>query len=123
MGLFGKKPPSGPDFAAIDSREKAEAAAARGELVPLMLMPQMFGGDDGAVNIVYVPPFAAELKERTDRNVILPLAQDGKVTSYTASPRYEGDSVVPNAIELKASNPGSFAWTIAIWGDALNTAD
>jgi hypothetical protein len=84
-------------------------------------MPAMFGGSDIEVNVVYVPAFAAELKDRTDRNVILPLAQEGKFRHYSARPEYEGTSFVPVAIRLEATDPGSFSWYLTIWGDAVQT--
>ena len=58
--MFGwlkkKKPPAdGPDFSAIDSREKAEELFRRGELEMLFLMPLEFGGIDDPRNVVFVP--------------------------------------------------------------------
>ena len=118
--FFKKKMPSGPDYTAVDSREKALALVARGELVSMLLLPETFGGDGAVHNVIHVPPFAAELKASTDQNVILPLALDGKITGYRAEPEYAGKSVVPIAIRLVGSNPGSFTWDIAIWGEALD---
>ena len=88
----------------------------------MLLMPAIFGGPDGELNAVYVPASAAELKDRTDRNVILPLAQEGKFKRYSARPEYEGVSVVPVAIRLEATDPGNFSWRLTIWGDAVQSA-
>ena len=109
----------GTDYSHVDSKEKAEELAARGELAPLYLLPAEFGGTDDVGNVVYVPPFVVELKRRTDMNVILPLIESGSVTRYEATPRYEGASFVPSAIEIRGSEPGDVTATLAIWGEAL----
>jgi hypothetical protein len=123
--MFGwfKKSKSGPDFSGIDSREKAEALVQKGELKKLLLLPSEFGGEDVPPNVVYVPAFAVELKASTDQNVILPLAQEGKVTRYNATPEYEGKSFIPAAINIVASEPGSFTYRLAIWGKALSESN
>jgi hypothetical protein len=41
------------------------------------------------------------------------------VSRYSATPSYQGDSFVPIAIHVTASEPGSFTQIIKIWGDAL----
>lgn len=115
-----RKSSSGPDFSDVDSKEKAVALFNNGELQKLLLMPPEFGGQDVAPNVVFVPAFAAELKASTDQNVVLPLAQQGKITRYSATPEYEGKSFIPCAINITASDPGSFAFKVAIWGKALN---
>ena len=118
MAWFRKSTPPGPDYAAVDSPEKARRLVEKGELVALLLLPEALGGENRAENVVYVPPFAAELKARADRNIILPQAADGRFTHYRAQPQYAGRSVVPVAIRLSASDPGSFSLDIAIWGVA-----
>lgn len=115
-----KKNKSGPDFSGIDSREKAEALIQKGELQKLLLLPSEFGGQDVPPNVVYVPAFAVELKASTDQNVILPLAQEGKITRYSATPEYVVKSFIPAAINIVASEPGAFTYRVAIWGKALN---
>ena len=114
---------TGPDYSMVDSRQKALARAVRGDLVPLQLLPAIFGGDDSAENLVFVPSFAADLKNRTDENVIAPLAREGKFTRYRATPEYWGNSFVPIAIRIVAEDPGSFAYDLAIWGEALERGD
>jgi len=112
-------PSAGPDFHHIDSREKAEALFRRGELTKVLLLPAAFGGEDVAFNVVYVPAFAAELKARLDQNTIMSLAQKGHITEYTATPEYEGNSVIPTLIRVSATNPGRFEGSIAIWGKTV----
>jgi hypothetical protein len=106
----------GPDWSHVDTQAKAEELVARGELVPLLLLPAEFGGDDDPGNVVYVPPFAIDLKRGFDMNTVLPLVESGKVTRYQAAPRYEGASFVPSAIDIQASEPGEVRMTLAIWG-------
>jgi hypothetical protein len=120
--LFGRKGGgggSGPDFSHVDSREKAEQLASRGELARLHLVPPEFGGTDDARNLVYVPPFVVALKQHADANVIAPLIREGRVRSYVARPQYEGASFVPASIEIRASDPSEFETSLRIWGPAL----
>lgn len=112
--------PNGPDFSSVTSAEQAEELSGQGVLARLMLMPDGFGGEDVPHNIVYVPGWVAEAKARVDQDVVQPLAAEGKVRTYSAVPEYEGESFVPVAIRVEASDPGSFITTIAIWGRALD---
>lgn len=119
---FRKKPPQpkGPDFSTVDSREKAVELFERGGLEKLFLMPQEFGGEDNALNTLYVPVGFANVKQGIDSNVIGPLAADGKITRYKAMPEYQGRSVIPIAIKITAFDPGEFTSIINIWGEALS---
>lgn len=110
-----KKQAVGPDFSALNSREKVEEAAQRGELVPMLLMPEEFGGEPIGPNLVFVPAWAAEQKERVDMGTILPLAQEEKISKYSAEPAYKGDSFVPSSITVRAHDPGDFTATINVW--------
>jgi hypothetical protein len=114
-------PPSrGPDFSAIDSREKAEALYRRGDLEKLFLMPLEFGGEDNPLNTLYVPVGLADVKAGIDSNIIGPLVAAGKVTRYEATPEYQGRSFIPIAVTIRAHDPGEFSSTINIWGEALD---
>lgn len=121
FGWLKKKAPQphGPDFSEIDSREKAEALFRRGDLEKLFLMPLEFGGEDNPLNTLFVPVGLAAVKAGIDRNVIGPLAAEGNITQYTATPEYQGKSFIPIAIKIVASDPGEFSTTINIWGAAL----
>lgn len=110
-----KKKSSGPDFSSLDSREKAEAAARQGDLVPMLLMPEEFGGEPIGLNVVFVPAWAAEQKRRIDMGTILPLGESGKISKYTAQPAYKGNSFIPSSITVRAYEPGEFTATIEIW--------
>ncbi len=67
------------------------------------------------------PPFAAELKKRTDEEIVRPLAAERKITRYNAKPVYSGQSFVPVAVTVHAYEPGDFTETIKIWGEGLKT--
>ena len=123
FGWFRKKPPraNGPDFSRIDSNTRAEESFRRGELAKLFLVPLEFGGAEDPLNTVYVPTWVPSIKEGIDNDVIRPLAEEGKVTAYRATPQYQGTSFVPSAIRIVASDPGEFSTTINIWGEALAT--
>ncbi|MGC3970162.1 MAG: hypothetical protein QM775_23390 [Pirellulales bacterium] len=121
FGWLRKKSPvpNGPDFSDIDSREKVEALFRRGDLEKLFLMPLAFGGEDIPANTLYVPVGLADVKARIDNNVIGPLAAEGRITKYTATPEYQGKSFIPIAIKIVAADPGEFVHELNIWGDAL----
>ena len=121
LGWSRKKSPipDGPDFSAIDSQEKAEELFRRGDLEKMFLMPLEFGGQEIPENTLYVPIGVAAIKSGVDNNIIGPLVAEGKVTQYTATPEYQGESFIPIAIKINASDPGEFSTTINIWGEAL----
>jgi hypothetical protein len=112
-------PKSGPDYRHIDTSAKAEMLCKQGGLKKLLLLPPDFGGEDAPPNVVFVPAFAAELKVRIDMSTVMPLAHKGQVSRYTATPEYEGKSVVPSLIRISATDPGCFEGTVAIWGRAV----
>lgn len=122
FGLFKKQSPepNGPDFSDIDSQAKAMELFERGDLEKLFLMPLEFGGTDNPLNTLYVPIGVADIKAGIDNNVIGPLVAKGRITKYTASPEYQGNSFIPIAIRIVASDPGEFSSTIKIWGEALS---
>lgn len=109
----------GPDPSGIDSREKTDAMFRGGHLTRLPMRPLEFGGEDHPLNVLYVPVWVAEMKSRTDNNVIAPLAAEGKVKQYKVAVEYQGKSVIPIAIRIVAWEPGEFSTTINIWGEAL----
>lgn len=111
FGWFKKKspPPNGPDFSEIDPQAKAEELFRRGELEKLFLMPLEFGGQYIPDNTLYVPVGVAAIKTGIDSNVIGPLATEGKITHYTATPEYQGESFIPIAVKIVASDPGAFS--------------
>ena len=83
------------------------------------MFPLEFGGPDEDVNVVYLPVGLGAMKTRIDMEVVQPLAEEGRITSYTATPEYQGRSFIPVSIRIRASDPGDFTYTLAIWGEAL----
>ena len=118
MGWFSRRRESkaGSDYSTIDSRRQLSRLARAGELVPLLLLPEIFGGDARDENVVFVPPFAANRKSEIDEQLIGPLAGEGKVTNYNAEPIYAGTSFVPTAIVVHAYGASTVHETIPIWG-------
>jgi hypothetical protein len=109
----------GPDYSAVTSREHVADLTAKGELIAMLMMPEALGGRAVPENLLYVPPFVAELKIQTDERVIYPMIRAGNVTRYNVEPVYSGRSFVPIAVKIHASEPGKFSTTIRIWGDGL----
>ena len=109
-----------PDYSGIDNMRKVGQLVDEGHLVKLHLLPLEFGGTDVPDNCIYVPPFVVEIKQRADRNIIMPLVEKGVVTRYIATPKYQGGSFVPCAIDIKALDPGNFNEIICIWGEGLS---
>jgi len=116
---MSKPRPNGPDFSGIDSQAKAEELFRNGDLEKVYLFPLEFGGEDVALNVLYVPIGVADIKSGIDNNVIGALAADGKITQYKAEPEYQGKSFIPIALKITAWDPGEFTTTINMWGDAL----
>ena len=121
--FFKKKPrgSDGPDFSDVDTAEKVQQLVRAGRLDKVLLLPEAFGGADIEVNVVYLPAGMGAIKARTDHNVVLPLAQEGKVTRYTATPTYAGKSRVPTSLLITAKDPGDFSVTLRCWGEGLKS--
>lgn len=109
----------GPDFSDVNSQAKALDLFQKGKLEKLFLLPPEFGGEDRPENVVFVPVGIAAVKASTDINVVGKLAAEGKVTRYSAKPKYAGDSFIPTSVEITATDPGSFTYVLAIWGEGL----
>ncbi|GGC94170.1 hypothetical protein [Chelatococcus reniformis] len=57
MGWFSRnRRAAWPDYSVVTSREEAVRLAETNELVPMLLLPEMFGGDTNPANVVFVPP-------------------------------------------------------------------
>ena len=119
MGLFDKfkkKQYDMPDFREIDSNEKAISLANKGILKPLYLMPLRFNGEESAGNRLFVPPVVVELKDRYD-DMVEELLVQGKVSSYSCTPEYKGESFIPFRLKIVAGKDGEdiFTEVINIW--------
>jgi len=105
------------DFSHIDSKEKVLAATEKGELLPILLFPEIFGGEAEEDNTVYVPP--GILGEHNQ--IIATLArfvEESLIDGLNVTPEYKGNSVVPSKIIIhtsKAEELGPFNPTIDIW--------
>jgi hypothetical protein len=104
----------GPDYTTIDSNEKAIALYQKGNLVKLYLMPIEFGGQDIAMNCVYVPQFVQIFKERFDL-MVGKMVEEGKQLNYSASPQYKGNSFIPSQILISVTGDAQFSEEIKVW--------
>jgi hypothetical protein len=102
------------DFSAVDSQKKAITLYEKGELFKIYMMPLEFGGDDDAVNTLYVPKFVQEFKTKVDKK-IEDLLMDGQRLGFTAEPEYKGNSFVPSKLKIMVTGDTEFTETIAIW--------
>ena len=112
FGWFRKKEnQSALDYSEIDSNEKAIDLFEKEKLAKLYLMPLEFGGQDHAMNILYVPEFAVLFKARFD-GMIENLLQQRKKLSYSASPEYKGKSFIPSKLNITVKGDIQFSETI-----------
>jgi hypothetical protein len=114
-------PANGRDYSAVTSREEAWRWVERGELVALLLCPEMFGGDDRVENVVFVPAWAAEAKRRIDEDVVVPGVKAHRFTNYSCLPTHQGQSFVPTTILVHATQPEAYVEVIKIWGEDPRT--
>ncbi|QJU56921.1 hypothetical protein HL653_03135 [Sphingomonas sp. AP4-R1] len=106
-----------PDFSAVRSRADAEALVAKGELVPILLFPAEFGGEDRPENRTYVPPFVVEIRARLI-GTIGRMLDEGSVNQMTVHMSYHGKSFIPASIQFRAFHSekgGSFEPVITVW--------
>ncbi|QDE39474.1 hypothetical protein FIV34_09805 [Luteibacter pinisoli] len=110
-----------PDLAEVVSRDVAEHHVAAGRLERIHLFPLELGGEDAAVNTVYGPIGTRAKKAAIDEMVRQRLVA-GTVSQYSASPEYEGRSVVPARIRIRAWGADSkhaFETTLDIGNDGI----
>jgi hypothetical protein len=96
----------------------AEAQHAMGELERMLLLPDVFGGDDRPENVVYVPAGFGAIRDETWTNVVIQLAQAGDVDEISVIPEYKGSSLVPTRIRLRAwhsEKSGRLDSTLEVW--------
>lgn len=79
-------------------------------------MPLRFNGEESARNRLYVPPVIVELKDRYD-DIVEDLLVQGKVSGYSCTPEYKGNSFILSKLTVVASKDGEavFTETINIW--------
>ncbi|HEY8895777.1 MAG TPA: hypothetical protein VIM79_13220 [Niastella sp.] len=105
---------AGPDYSHLDSNEKAQQACANKELVKLHLMPLDWGGQDVALNIIYVPEFVVEQKAVIDA-MIEDFLTAGLSINYSCQPEYKGKSFIPASLVISYSGDKQDTQTIEIW--------
>lgn len=106
-----------PDFAQVASLDQAKELAAKGQLAKLLMFPAEFGGDDVAMNAVYVPP--RSVRQRTAHiQMLRAWIEEGAVNMLDVSPEYKGTSFVPSRIHMHASHSESGeqrTLTLEVW--------
>src|SRR5262245_61581958 len=96
------EPPKAPDYSHVTSQEAALKLAVEGKLFKILLFPKEFGGEDVAVNVVYVPAGIPEIKDKITGTLVR-FYKDGLIDELDVTPEYKGKSVVPAKIRLKAT--------------------
>lgn len=95
-----------PDFAKVASLDQAKALEAKGQLAKLLMFPAEFGGEDVAMNVLYVPP--RTVRQRTAHiQTLRAWIQEGAVNSLDVRPEYRDTSFVPSRIHMNASHSES----------------
>lgn len=87
-----------------------------GRLEMMFLLPEEFGGEPVPENLVLVPLGANAMKADVDFGIVRELVANGQASRYAAVPRYEDRCVVPRALTISATDPGTFETTIELWG-------
>jgi hypothetical protein len=103
-----------PDYSHIDSNEKAHQLYVNKELVKLHLMPLDWGGEDVALNIIYVPEVVVEQKAVID-GMIEDFLIAGLNINYSCSPEYKGKSFIPARLVISYTGDVENTHTIEIW--------
>lgn len=103
---FGASEKQSRVWSQVVSRADAEALAASGDLEPLFLLPERFGGDNRPENVVFVPAGINDVRDEYLDSVAASLVEDGVVDQMTATPEYRGDSFIPSAIVVRLSHLG-----------------
>ena len=102
------------DFQDIDSSVKLQKHFHRGDLVKILLMPEEFGGQDTALNTLFVTELARKEKVSFDKKV-LQIAGNGKKLFYNVSPEYKGKSMIASKLHLSIIGDASLDHTIHVW--------
>jgi hypothetical protein len=77
-------------------------------------MPLDWGGEDVAVNIIYVPEFVVEQKAVID-GAIEDFLVAGLSINYSCAPEYKGNSFIPSRLVISYSGDRENSHTIEIW--------
>jgi len=86
---------------------KLEMLKMTGQVSKVLLMPEMFGGDDkNKLNVIWLYKSAARQKEEFDRQLQALIEQYGTEWSYTAEPEYGDDGELPERLRIQAFSRG-----------------
>lgn len=95
-----------PDFAQVASLEQAKALEVKGQLTKLLMFPAEFGGEDVAMNVLYVPH--RTVRQRTAHiQTLRAWVKEGAIDSLDVRPEYKNTSFVPSRIHMNASHSES----------------
>lgn len=106
--------PGSIDLSQIEDDDSAQLLVQKGLLRKAHLFPLALGGEDSERNVIYLPRNAALDKKGADERVLL-LAQEQKISNYSAKPEYKGKSIIPSVIEIESSGEGGFVHRIEVW--------
>ncbi|MCA9803725.1 MAG: hypothetical protein KC777_17260 [Cyanobacteria bacterium HKST-UBA02] len=82
---------------------KLEMLKMTGQVSKVLLMPELFGGDDkNKLNVIWLYKSAAKQKDEFDRQLQALIQESGIEWSYRAEPEYGDDSEMPECLKLQA---------------------
>ncbi len=105
------------DYHAVGSREQAQLWVAHGRLERILSFPDRFGGDDVALNQLFVPVGGAALKDQVTEELAQAIEM-GLIDQLDVRAEYKGSSFVPASIHVIGTHSqydGRFERTIALW--------
>ncbi len=105
------------DYDAVGSREHAQLLVAHGRLEKILSFPDRFGGEDVALNQLYVPVGGAALKDQVTEELAQAIER-GLIDQLDVRAEYKGTSFVPANIHVvgtHSQHDGRFERTIALW--------
>jgi hypothetical protein len=102
------------DYATIDSLAKAKELETSKQLVKHYLFPLELGGQENALNLVYITQVADNAKKIVDAKMDKML-EDGEDIRYAAKPEYIGASFIPSKILVTVTGDKSMVEVIDIW--------
>ena len=109
--------PGAPDFSAVTTKRAAQQLVRQGRLVRISLFPTELGGSGDPMNMSFITPEAADVRDMVIGTLRRFLEQD-VIDRLNVQPDYKGDSIVPSRITMSASHSGregSFNTAIEVW--------
>lgn len=109
-----RRPARGQKFDQVKTPIRAWSLCEYGGLQALYCIPTELGGGTGEENILFLPAYAAEQKYAVDEKLV-EMKNRGVLTGFSIQPQYEGESLVPTEIMVKAEGPEEFEKNIIVW--------